>query len=200
MPLIFTIIEPMPALSFPSLTRLRLKIRIAVDPMLTEEQEMERLWAPWRISYIRTPKPAGCIFCDKPKENKDAENLILFRGSQNFVIMNAYPYNPGHLLVVPYRHIGKLEDMTSEERNEHYEIVSRATGVLREDTRTDNFNLGMNLGKVSGAGIDDHIHTHIVPRWNGDNNFMPVIADTRVLSESLEEIYRRLVEKFSRLK
>ena len=99
-------------------------------------------------------------------------------------------------MVVPYRHIGRLEDMEPEERNEHYEIVTRAVAALRAATRTDNFNLGMNLGKVSGAGIDDHIHTHIVPRWNGDNNFMPVIADTRIMSESIEDIYKRLIEKF----
>jgi ATP adenylyltransferase len=95
---------------------------------------------------------------------------MLFRGQYNFVIMNLYPYNPGHLLVVPYRHLGKLEDRSAEERNEHYEIVSRTVGVLRSETKTDNFNLGMNLGRPAGAGIDDHIHTHIVPRWNGDNN------------------------------
>lgn len=153
---------------------------------------VERLWAPWRIGYIRGEKPEGCIFCDKPKENKDAENYILYRGSRNFVILNAFPYNPGHLMVVPFRHIGRLEDMSPEERTEHYEIVSRMVGVLRRETGTDNFNIGMNLGKVSGAGIDDHIHTHIVPRWNGDNNFMPVISDTRVISESLEGVYDRL--------
>ena len=157
---------------------------------------MERIWAPWRIPYIRLQKPAGCIFCDKPKENKDEENLILYRGKQNFVIMNAYPYNPGHLMVVPYRHTGKLEDMGPEERNEHYEIVSRAVGILRGVTMTESFNIGMNLGRVAGAGIDDHIHTHIVPRWNGDNNFMPVVADTRIISESMEDIYKRLKGKF----
>ncbi len=146
---------------------------------------MERIWAPWRVQYIRGEHPKGCIFCDKPKENKDEENLILYRGKLNFVIMNLYPYNPGHLMVVPYRHLGKLEDLTPEERNEHYEMVSRTVGILREDTKTDNFNIGMNLGRVAGAGIDDHIHTHIVPRWNGDNNFMPVIAETRVISESM---------------
>jgi ATP adenylyltransferase len=156
----------------------------------------ERLWAPWRIEYIRSSKPAGCIFCDKPKENKDAENYILYRGQKNFVILNAYPYNPGHLMVVPYRHIGKLEDMTPEERTEHYEMVSRALAVLRKETKTDNFNIGMNLGRVSGAGIDDHIHTHIVPRWNGDNNFMPVLSDTRVLSDSLAGVYNQLKGKF----
>jgi ATP adenylyltransferase len=157
---------------------------------------MERLWAPWRIAYIRQEKPKGCIFCDKPNEGRDEENLILFRGELNFVIMNAFPYNPGHLMTVPYRHIGKLEDMTDSERNDHYAIVSRTVGVLREATGTDSFNLGMNLGRVAGAGIDDHIHTHIVPRWNGDNNFMPVVADTRVISESITEIYKRLKAKF----
>jgi ATP adenylyltransferase len=156
----------------------------------------ERLWAPWRIEYIRGEKPQGCIFCDKPKENKDAENYILYRGKKNFVILNAYPYNPGHLMVVPFRHIGKLEDMTPEERNEHYQIVSRAVAVLRKETKTDNFNVGMNLGRVSGAGIDDHIHTHIVPRWNGDNNFMPVISDTRVMSDSMAGVYNQLKGKF----
>lgn len=157
---------------------------------------MERLWAPWRVEYIRQEKPEGCIFCTKPQENRDAANFILYRGKLNFVIMNIYPYNPGHLMVVPYRHLGRLEDLSTDERNEHYEIVSRAVGILREAGKTDNFNIGMNLGRVAGAGIDDHIHTHIVPRWNGDNNFMPVIADTRVISESMEDIYRRLKVKF----
>jgi ATP adenylyltransferase len=157
---------------------------------------MERIWAPWRVQYIRSPSTTGCIFCDKPQEDKDTENLILYRGEKNFVIMNAFPYNPGHLLVVPYRHIGKIEDMTAEERREHYEIVSRSTGILRADCQTDNFNIGMNLGRVAGAGIVDHIHTHIVPRWNGDNNFMAVISETRVISESIQDIYQRLKGKF----
>ncbi|HSW58188.1 MAG TPA: HIT domain-containing protein [Dehalococcoidales bacterium] len=158
---------------------------------------MERIWSPWRIQYIRSPEPAGCIFCDKPKELKDEANHILFHGHYNFVIMNAFPYNPGHLLVVPYRHIGVLEDMTEEERNEHYRIVSRWVGVLRAVTGTANFNIGMNLGRVAGAGIADHIHTHIVPRWNGDNNFMPVIGETRVISESMADIYRKLLQGLS---
>jgi ATP adenylyltransferase len=157
---------------------------------------MKRIWAPWRVQYIRNPNPTGCIFCDKPKENKDPENFIVYRGAKNFVIMNAFPYNPGHLLVVPYRHICKLEDMNSEERIDHYEMVSQAVGILREACKSDNFNVGMNLGKVAGAGIADHIHTHIVPRWNGDNNFMPVIGETRVISESMADIYNRLKAKF----
>jgi ATP adenylyltransferase len=110
--------------------------------------------------------------------------------------MNAYPYNPGHLLVVPYRHIGILEDMSDTERNEHYQIVSQSVGILRSETKTNSFNVGMNLGQVAGAGIADHVHTHIVPRWNGDNNFMPVIAETRVISESMEEIYNKLKARF----
>jgi ATP adenylyltransferase len=158
---------------------------------------MKRIWSPWRVQYIRVQNPTGCIFCDKPKEDKDPQNLILYRGKCNFVIMNAFPYNPGHLMVVPYRHIGKLEDMTAEERNDHYETVSRAVGVLRETCKSDNFNVGMNLGRVAGAGIANHIHTHIVPRWNGDNNFMPVIGETRVISESMEDIYKRLKNRFS---
>jgi ATP adenylyltransferase len=157
---------------------------------------MKRIWSPWRVQYIRGHNVTGCIFCDKTKEDKDQENYILFRGQSNFVIMNAFPYNPGHLMVVPYRHLGKLEDMTSEERNNHYEIVSRAVMVLREACKSDNFNVGMNLGRVAGAGIADHIHTHIVPRWNGDTNFMPVIGETRVISESLEDIYNLLKAKF----
>lgn len=157
---------------------------------------MKRIWAPWRIQYIRAPEQKGCIFCDKPACDKDEEDLILFRGEHNFVIMNAFPYNPGHLMVVPYRHLGKLEDMSVEERNEHYALVSRAVGILRESTLTECFNIGMNLGRVAGAGIADHVHTHIVPRWNGDNNFMPVIGETRVLSESMTAIYQRLKPKF----
>jgi ATP adenylyltransferase len=157
---------------------------------------MKRIWSPWRVQYIRVPNPIGCIFCDKPKEDRDIENFILFRGNKNFVIMNAFPYNPGHLMVVPYRHVGKLEDLTTDERNDHYEIVSRSVGILREASKTDNFNVGMNLGRVAGAGIADHIHTHIVPRWNGDSNFMPVIGETRVISESMTDIYNRLKARF----
>ena len=157
---------------------------------------MKRIWAPWRIQYIRAVEQKGCIFCDKPQCDKDKEDLILYRGNHNFVIMNAFPYNPGHLMVVPYRHLGKLEDMSAAERNEHYAMVSRAVGILRESTGTESFNIGMNLGRVAGAGIADHVHTHIVPRWNGDNNFMPVIGETRVLSESMKDIYNRLKLKF----
>jgi ATP adenylyltransferase len=157
---------------------------------------MEHIWAPWRIEYILTEKPEGCILCDKPKEDKDVENYILYRGDKNFVIMNSYPYNPGHLLVSPYRHVGRLEDMTDEERNEHFEMVSRCIRVLREAYNPGGFNIGANMGKVAGAGIDDHYHSHIVPRWQGDTNYITVLADVRVVPQALSETYRELKERF----
>jgi ATP adenylyltransferase len=157
---------------------------------------MERLWSPWRSAYIESTKQDGCIFCEKPREDRDEENFILYRGKENFIIMNAFPYNPGHLMVIPYRHLGKLEDMSTTERIEHYELVNRSVKVLKEGLKTDNFNIGMNLGRTAGAGIDDHIHTHIVPRWNGDTNFMPVVGEVRVMSQALSDIYRKLAGKF----
>jgi len=141
-------------------------------------------------------KPEGCILCDKPKQKDDVANYILYRGSKNFVIMNSYPYNPGHLMVAPYRHVANLEELTDAERHEHFDIVSRSVKLLKEVFKPTGFNIGMNLGKVAGAGIDDHIHTHIVPRWQGDTNFMPVIADVRVMPEALAETYDKLKGKF----
>ena len=157
---------------------------------------MERIWAPWRIEYILMEKPEGCILCEKPKEDKDTQNYILYRGDKNFIILNSYPYNPGHLLVAPYRHIGKLEELTEEERNEHFEMVSRSIRVLREVFNPGGFNIGANIGKVAGAGIEDHYHSHIVPRWQGDTNYVPVLADVRVLPQALDEAYRELKGKF----
>jgi ATP adenylyltransferase len=157
---------------------------------------MEHIWAPWRIEYIAMEKPAGCILCDKPGQNRDAENYILYRGSKNFVIMNSYPYNPGHLMVAPYRHVASLDELTDSELCEHFEIVRRCTKLLRVVFNPGGFNIGMNLGKVAGAGIDEHIHTHIVPRWQGDTNFMPAVSGVRVIPEALAETYRKLKGKF----
>ncbi len=157
---------------------------------------MKRMWAPWRVEYIRMEKTDGCILCQKPGQDKDAANYILYRGTGNFVIMNAYPYNPGHLMVAPYRHVASPEELTDEEIHEHFDIVSHGIKVLRQVFRPGGFNLGMNIGKVAGAGIDGHIHTHIVPRWQGDTNFMPVIADVRVVPEALAETYQKLRDKF----
>ncbi|WP_297509646.1 HIT domain-containing protein [Thermococcus sp.] len=153
---------------------------------------MKVLWAPWRIEYIRSPKHDGCIFCDFPKENRDRERLILHRGKYSFVIMNNYPYNPGHVMIAPYRHVGKWEDLTDEELLEIMKLSQLMIRAIKKAMNPDGFNLGVNLGRVAGAGIDDHVHLHIVPRWNGDTNFMPVIADTKVIPESLQEAYDEL--------
>jgi len=157
---------------------------------------MEQLWAPWRIRYIQMEKPPGCILCDKPKETDDTANYILYRGKKNFVMLNTYPYNPGHLMIAPYRHIANLEELTGEELHEHIEIISRSIKVLKRVFNPGGFNTGINMGKIAGAGIDDHIHSHIVPRWQGDNNFMPVISDVRVVPEALAETYEKLKGKF----
>ena len=157
---------------------------------------MEQMWAPWRIKYIQMERPEGCILCDKPKENKDAQNYILFRGDKNFVILNSYPYNPGHLMVVPYRHVANLEELTGDERQEHFELVSRSIKVLRRVFEPGGFNIGINMGKAAGAGIDDHFHTHIVPRWQGDTNFMPVLAEVKVLPEALADTCKKLKGKW----
>ncbi|OGO01990.1 MAG: HIT family hydrolase [Chloroflexi bacterium RBG_13_52_12] len=157
---------------------------------------MKYLWAPWRIEYIKAEKPEGCILCDKPKEDKDFQNYILYRGKKNFIMLNSYPYNPGHLLIAPYRHTGSPEELTDSERNEHYALVSRSIVVLKEVFKPAGFNIGANLGKVAGAGIDDHFHSHIVPRWQGDNNYIPILADVRVVPQALEDTYKDLAGKF----
>jgi ATP adenylyltransferase len=157
---------------------------------------MKYIWAPWRIEYIRSEKPEGCIFCTKPAEEKDKENYILYRGESNFVMMNSYPYNPGHLLVAPYRHTGNLEELTAAERNEHFEFVSRCVQVLKKSLNPGGFNIGANIGKVAGAGIEDHYHSHIVPRWLGDTNYVTVLPDIRVVPQALADTYDALRDKF----
>lgn len=156
---------------------------------------MELIWAPWRLQYIEMPKPESCIFCTKVAQSEDRANYILYRGRHNFVILNLFPYNPGHTMVVPYRHIDTLEALTGEEVLEHWELMQKVLGAMRLTLRPAGFNTGMNLGRVAGAGIDSHIHTHIVPRWGGDTNFMPVVASTKVMSEALSSVYDKLKEK-----
>ena len=162
---------------------------------------MKIMWAPWRIEYIRSPKHDGCIFCDFPKENRDKERLILYRGKHCFIIMNNYPYNPGHVMIAPYRHVGRWEDLTDYELLEMMQLSQLMIKALKKTMKPQGFNMGVNLGRVAGAGIDDHVHLHIVPRWNGDTNFMPVIADTKVIPESLEEAYdelKKAIDEISR--
>jgi ATP adenylyltransferase len=159
---------------------------------------MEQLWAPWRIRYIEKAKKneKGCILCDLPSENNDAANFILYRGRSNFVILNSYPYNAGHLMVAPYRHVAGLDELTVAERNDHIEVIVQAIKVLKEVFKPEGFNTGINMGRVAGAGVDKHIHSHVVPRWQGDSNFMPLLADTKVINQALEETYQKLVDKF----
>ncbi len=137
-------------------------------------------------------KPEGCIFCDKPTEKKDEDNYILSRGKYHFIILNAYPYNNGHMMIVPYRHTATLSAWAPEEQQEMIQLADLCVNLLKKTMRPDGFNLGINMGLVGGAGIADHIHLHIVPRWNGDTNFMPVLSDTRVLSEGLQATYKEL--------
>lgn len=156
---------------------------------------MEQLWAPWRMEYILMQKAEGCVLCSNSRSDNDAQNFILYRGQGNFVVLNKYPYNPGHLMVVPYRHLALLDDLTEAELLEHFEMVRRMVRVLRETFNPQGFNIGINLGKVAGAGIEDHVHTHVVPRWNGDTNFMPVIGNTKVMPDAMDSVYRKLVGK-----
>ncbi len=155
------------------------------------------LWAPWRIDYIRQEKEAACFLCRIFSETKDRENLLLHRGKTCAILMNRYPYNSGHLLVAPYRHIAELDGFTAEEVTEMAALTSRAVAVLSEVMVPQGFNIGYNLGEAAGAGLKDHLHQHIVPRWVGDTNFMPVLGGPRVMPEALEATYDLLAELFN---
>lgn len=162
---------------------------------------MKHVFAPWRMEYIlsgndekKEESKTGCIFCDFPEMDNDDKNHIIYRGKNCFVILNAFPYNPGHLMVVPYRHTCDFQSLTLEETTELFALTQKAHKVLTDLMQPDGFNIGMNIGRVAGAGIDKHLHMHIVPRWNGDTNFMPVLGDVRVVSEGLESTYKRLKE------
>lgn len=163
---------------------------------MKDGENADILWAPWRMAYILAAKDEGCIFCNKIKEDVDKENLILCRGNHNFVIMNRYPYNNGHLMVVPYRHTGDFESLQEAESLEMMQMISKSIAILKHTLKPDGFNVGMNVGKIAGAGIDDHLHFHIVPRWAADTNFMPVVGQTKVISEALTETWERLKEEF----
>jgi len=155
-----------------------------------------RLWAPWRYAYLRTAgsgRAARCIFCfGALREGERRRRLVLYEDSTAMVMLNRYPYNNGHLMVAPRRHIASPELLTREERIEVNELLSASVRVLRGALKPAGFNLGANLGRVAGAGFADHVHWHLVPRWDGDTNFMPVLASTRVLSQHLEDSYARL--------
>ena len=153
------------------------------------------VYAPWREGYLLAPKEKkekGCLFCRVMKEKRDKYNLILHRGENTFVIMNRYPYTSGHLMIVPYKHIGSLEKLKEDIAYELMLETRRAVGILKKALKPDGINIGMNLGRPSGAGVPGHLHVHVVPRWSGDTNFMPVVGDTRVVSISLSTTYKIL--------
>lgn len=161
---------------------------------------MENLWAAWRRDFILGPKEKGCVFCKRSKMKSDRENLILFRGKKSFVIMNKYPYNGGHLMIVPYAHKGDMARLTTLESNEMFDLVRKSVAILKKAMPADGFNVGMNLGAAAGAGIAEHLHIHVVPRFLGDTNFMVAFGDTKVQSMSLADIYDLLRPLFDTLK
>ena len=154
------------------------------------------LFAPWRYEYLVADKTGGCIFCEAAASADDGESLVVFRGERVFVILNRYPYNSGHLMVAPYEHTGDLVHFEKESAAELMHVTQRSVALLEQVYSPEAFNVGMNLGKPAGAGVPDHLHVHVVPRWNGDTNFMPVVAETKVLPESLEQTYERLAPLF----
>ncbi len=161
---------------------------------------MDHLWAPWRIDYILgKEREPGCIFCTKPASSEDEENLIAHRAQGAYTIMNKFPYNNGHVLVVPYRHVSDICLLTPEENGLLVQEVTRAIEALRKVMNPDGFNIGINLGVVAGAGIAEHVHYHVVPRWNGDTNIMPVLADVRVIPQHLRETRQNIYEAFLQL-
>ena len=159
---------------------------------------MERLWSPWRLEYVTgSPGATGCVFCDA--QRNEQSSLIVFQGTACFVILNLYPYNNGHLMVIPRRHIASLSEATAGELGELIELTRRAEVALREAYQPHGLNMGINLGKPAGAGVLDHIHMHVVPRWNGDTNFMTIVGETRVLPEELPASAAKLRPIFERL-
>ena len=159
----------------------------------------DRIWAPWRLAYVKEASKdveQGCIFCTKPDEGSDPENLIVHRGERCFVILNLYPYTNGHLMIAPFEHVSAIQGLPAETVAEMMALAQRAMTGLEEVYSPQGYNVGFNQGRVAGAGVEHHIHMHVVPRWGGDTNFMPVLGDTRVMPQSLEDSFAALVDKF----
>jgi ATP adenylyltransferase len=158
-----------------------------------------RIWAPWRLAYVKDASKdveEGCVFCAKPAEDDDEASLIVHRGERCFVILNLYPYTNGHLMVAPYEHLARIQDLPAETVTEMMALAQRAMSRLEEVYEPHGYNVGFNQGRVAGAGVEHHIHLHVVPRWAGDTNFMPVIADTKVMPQTLEQSYEALKGAF----
>lgn len=166
---------------------------------------MDKLWAPWRSKYITKMGSKkggilkGCIFCSKPRAKKDKANHIVFRSRHSFAILNIYPYNNGHIMIVPYRHVNDTAKLNDEEALDLIHLLKKSQELLSKTMNPDGYNIGINIGKAAGAGLKDHVHIHLVPRWLGDVNFMPVFTSTKVISESLDALYDKL-KKCSRAK
>lgn len=161
---------------------------------------MERLWAPWRIKYIlESKKPVSCVLCSLHDADNDEENLILYRGRYSFLLLNLFPYNDGHLLISPYTHTGFLTELSGEELSDIMNFTKIAVSVLEQAFHPEGYNIGMNLGAVSGAGIPDHLHMHVVPRWKGDTNFMPVLGNTKIINQQLKDSYKELKQALNSL-
>lgn len=166
---------------------------------------MENLWSPWRSQYIQSfhqkKNDNSCVFCLMKDENpNNSDNLLVYKGELSFIVLNLYPYNNGHLMVIPYRHLANFMDLTDEELKEIMQLLKLAQAGLTEILHPEGFNIGLNMGKCAGAGIDQHIHFHIVPRWNGDTNFMPVLGEVKIISQDLLEIKNKLLEFFGKQK
>ena len=163
----------------------------------SKDQPMQNLWAPWRMDYILGQRQQRCIFCPDGNGEDDAERLILHRGQLSMVMMNRFPYNNGHLLVAPWKHAPSLDGLSNDELLDLMRTLRWSLSRLRKLMTPDGFNVGLNLGTVAGAGVEAHVHFHVVPRWNGDTNFMTVFADVRVIPEHLQQTYRRLLPHFA---
>ncbi len=159
---------------------------------------MDKLWAPWRSGYLakitkQSAKVKGCLFCHLGKSRADQKNMVVVRRETCYAVLNIYPYNNGHTLIVPYRHVADISKLDHAERSEFFDLMDYTKTLLGDVLRPEGFNIGMNIGKAAGAGIPGHLHMHVVPRWLGDVNFMSVVADTKVISQSLEALYRAVV-------
>lgn len=160
---------------------------------------MKQLWAPWRMKYIRESinnKDKSCFLCKAYSERNNPESLVVADFKHSFVVMNKFPYNNGHLMIVPIKHTGSIQKLKSETRLEMMDVIAITTEVLKKEMNAEGFNIGINLGRVAGAGVPGHIHIHIVPRWNGDTNYMPIFTNTKVISQGLEETYEFLKKGF----
>ena len=163
---------------------------------------MDNLWAPWRMDYITgeaAKKTEGCVFCEITKERNDAKNHIIYRGKSCYVVLNKFPYNNGHAMVIPFDHAADLLALEPEIQNECQLMVNKTIAALHKSLNPQGINIGLNLGTAAGAGISEHIHWHILPRWSGDTNFMPVVAGIKVISEALDETYKKLKKAFLEL-